>query len=455
MTLTTNHKGWTLRLAAPMRRIPPRKPMVVDRPIPRPAVWMAGAGIALFALVGASAPNHNTLRTPIPWLRLPAMAGTVSQTATIAAIVLSCWGTLGMLKAHEGGWRPDARLLFRLGAMTALAVANLTPIGSSDMANYAAYGRIAALGGDPYVTTPARLGGAYAHLVGEAWRNTPSVYGPVATWWQGAAAFIGQERPWLTIWALMLANAAVFVGTGYLLLRTADDPVRAGLLWSVNPLLIGVLVEGGHLDTLVAGLAVCAVHLARRAARWHHDLIVGGLVGLACGVKISACLLGVGLAWPLLRSGSWRPAARQAGAAALTLAALYAACGTHALLPLSAASRLVSAPSLWAVFDQCATTVLGPDSTAAIVSVLWPVVMLALAWALRRRAAPDAPSVIALPFALAFAWVLAAPWSMPWYTAPAWALAALFSQGRQSQYLALATAVLALSHNSGGHGWTW
>ncbi|MFF3468504.1 hypothetical protein ACWCQN_39605 [Streptomyces sp. NPDC001984] len=416
---------------------------------------MAGAGIALFALVGASAPNHNTLRAPIPWLRLPAMAGTVSQTATIAAIVLSFWGTLGMLKAHERGWRPDARLLFRLGAMTALAVANLTPVGSSDTASYAAYGRIAALGGDPYVTTPARLGGAYAHLVSEAWRNTPSVYGPVATWWQGAAAFIGQERPWLTIWALMLANAAVFVGAGYLLLRTADDPVRAGLLWSVNPLLIGVLVEGGHLDTLVAGLAVCAVHLARRTARWHHDLIVGGLVGLACGVKISACLIGVGLSWPLLRSGSWRPAARQACAAALTLAALYGAYGAHALAPLSAASRLVSAPSLWAVFDQCATTVLGPGSTAVIVSVLWPVVMLALAWALRRRAAPDAPSVIALPFALAFAWVLAAPWSMPWYTALAWALAALFSQGRPTQYLTVATAVLALSHNSGGHGWTW
>src|SRR5690242_5932403 len=144
VTLTTNHNGWTLRLAAPMRRLPPRKPMVVDRPTPRPAVWMAGAGIALFALVGASAPNHNTLRAPIPWLRLPAMAGTVSQTATIAAIVLSCWGTLGMLKAHERGWRPDARLLFRLGAMTALAVANLTPVGSSDTASYAAYGRIAA-----------------------------------------------------------------------------------------------------------------------------------------------------------------------------------------------------------------------------------------------------------------------------------------------------------------------
>ncbi len=212
--------------------------------------------------------------------------------------------------------------------MTALVVANLTPVGSSDTASYAAYGRIAALGGDPYVTTPARLGGAYAHLVSEAWRNTPSVYGPLATWWQGAAAFIGQERPWLTIWALMLANATVFVGTGYLLLRTADDPVRAGLVWSVNPLLIGVLVEGGHLDALRRGPGRLRGS-PRPDNRWHHDLIVGGLVGLACGVKISACLFGVGLAWPLLRSGRWRPATRQACAAALTLAALYGAYGAR------------------------------------------------------------------------------------------------------------------------------
>ncbi|MGW3361169.1 hypothetical protein ACWDFL_38305 [Streptomyces bungoensis] len=454
MTLT-NHNDWTSRLTSQMRRIPPRRLTVVDQTTPRPAVWMAGAGVALLALVGASAPNHNTLRTPIPWLRLPAMPGTVSQTATTTAIVLSCGGALGLLKAHERGWRPDARLLFRLGALTALAIANLTPVGSSDTASYATYGRIAALGGDPYVTTPARLGGAYAHLVSQAWRNTPSVYGPVATWWQSTAAFIGQERPWLTIWALMLANAAVFVGTGYLLLRTADDPVRAGLMWSVNPLLIGVLVAGGHLDTLVAGLAVCTIHLARKTTLWHQDLIVGGLVGLACGVKISACLLGLGLAWPLLRSGAWRAAARQACAAALTLAALYGAYGAHALVPLSAASRLVSTSSLWAVFDQYATAFLGPRGTAAIVGVLWPVVMLALACTLRRRTAPSAPAVAALPFSLAFAWVLAAPWSMPWYTALAWAVAAVFNQGRPTQYLTMATAVLALSHNSGGHGWTW
>ncbi|MGW0476290.1 polyprenol phosphomannose-dependent alpha 1,6 mannosyltransferase MptB [Streptomyces coeruleorubidus] len=422
---------------------------------PGAAVSMSGAGIALFGVVGVGAPNPNTLRTSITWLRLPALPGTVSEAITSVAIVLSCLGALGMLDAHRRGWSPDPRLLFRAGALAVLVVANLTPVGSSDTASYAAYGRIAALGGDPYVTTPAQLGGAYAHLVGDVWRNTPSVYGPVATWWQAAAAFVGGDQPWLTIWALMLANAAAFLATGYLLIRTADDPIRAGLLWIANPLLIGVLVAGGHLDTIVVCMAVCALHFVHRAVRWHHDLIAGGLVGLACGVKISAALLGMGLAWPLLRSGAWRQAALQVCAATLTLTVLYGAYGLHTLVPLSAASRMVSTPSLWAVFDHLGTAFLGHRAVATTTSILWPALMLALAWGLHRRVPADTPAVVAVSFVLAFAWILAAPWSMPWYTALACAMAALAGQGRLTQYLIGTTAVLALFHNSGGHGWTW
>lgn len=414
---------------------------------------MSAAGIALFGLVGASAPNNNTLRAPITWLRLPAMPGTASEAVTYTAIVLSGLGTILMLDARRRGWSPDPRLLFRAGALAVVVLANLTPVGSSDTASYAAYGRIAALGGDPYVTTPAQLGGAYAQLVGNAWRDTPSVYGPVATWWQASAAYVGGDRPWLTIWTLMLANAAAFLITGRLLMRTAPDPVQAGLLWIANPLLIGVLVAGGHMDTLVASLAVCAIHLARRATRWHHDLFVGGLVGLACGVKISAALLGVGLALPLLRSGAWRQAARQACAAVLTLAVLYCGYGLHALAPLSAASHQVSTPSLWTVFEQFCTAALGSRAAATATGVLWPILMLALAWVLRRRVPADTPAVVATTFALAFAWILTAPWSMPWYAATAWALAALFRQGPLTRWLVAATAFLALFHSSGGHRW--
>ncbi|WP_143658623.1 hypothetical protein [Streptomyces sp. IMTB 2501] len=381
------------------------------------------------------------------------MSGTVSEVAVAVATVLSCLGTLGLLHAHSRGWSPDPRTLFRAGALAVLLFANLTPVGSSDTASYAAYGRIAALGGDPYVTTPAQLGGAYAHLVGDAWRNSPSVYGPVATWWQAAAAFVGGNQPWLTIWVLMLANAAAFLAAGFLLMRMADDPVRAALLWGANPLLIGVLVGGGHLDTVVAVLAVCVVALARGATGRRRDLTVGGLVGLACGIKISAALLGVGVLWLLLRRGDWRRAADVVGAAALMLAVLYGIYGLHALDPLTKASHMVSRPSFWAVFEDFAAAVIGSGAAAASVSVLWPVLMLGLALVLHRHVPTGAPAVVTVPFVLSFAWIIAAPWSMPWYAAVACALAALFCPVRLSRLLMVATAGLALVHNSGGHGW--
>ena len=91
-------------------------------------------------------------------------------------------------------------------------------------------------------------------LVSPKWQATPSVYGPVATWTQLFAAWIGGARPWLTIWVLMIMTGAAFLVTGYVLLRTAENPVRAVLLWVANPLLIVELVIGGHLDAFA-----CAV----------------------------------------------------------------------------------------------------------------------------------------------------------------------------------------------------
>ena len=52
---------------------------------------------------------------------------------------------------------------------------NITPVGSSDIASYAAYGRIAALGYNPYTFTPSMLPGGkhnpYTMLVSEQWRE--------------------------------------------------------------------------------------------------------------------------------------------------------------------------------------------------------------------------------------------------------------------------------------------
>ncbi|GGO95571.1 hypothetical protein [Wenjunlia tyrosinilytica] len=430
---------------------------LVEGPLTRPrvAVRLSVGGTGLLALTAACAPNNHTLDVRLP-LSLPfPMPGLVSTLLTFSALVLSGLGLAGMLGAAKRGWSPSPRTLRRAGVAAVAVFVGLTPVGSADMASYAAYGRIAAMGADPYVSTPADLGGAYASLVSDVWVHTPSVYGPMATWAQAGAALIGGVHPWVTIWILMIANGAVFLAVGQLLLRTCEDKVRAGLLWVANPILIGQLVAGGHLDTYMAALAVCAVHQLRRGTRLRHDVFAGVLIGLACGFKVSAVLLGAGLAWPVLRdNGPWR-VVRLALTAALTLVGLYGAYGLHALAPLSAASGLVSDLSPWGVLRSLGGTVVGPAVVAAVISALWPVLMLAMTPVIRRRVLREPADTVTGPLVLNCAWLLVAPWTMPWYTAMAWALAARLPRNPLVPWLTVATVSLALLHNSGGHGWTW
>jgi hypothetical protein len=59
--------------------------------------------------------------------------------------------------------------------------------------------------------------------------------------------------------------------------------------------------------------------------------------------------------------------------------------------------------------------------------------------------------VLAATCALTFAWVLVAPWSLPWYTALAWVTLALLPRNSLTRWLTLATGALALSHFNAGH----
>ena len=72
--------------------------------------------------------------------------------------ILACLGLAGMLWAHSQGWRPNPRHLLLASAAIVAVMVCLTPVGSSDTASYAAYGRIAAQGGNPYITNPLAWG---------------------------------------------------------------------------------------------------------------------------------------------------------------------------------------------------------------------------------------------------------------------------------------------------------
>jgi hypothetical protein len=426
---------------------------------PRVAVSVSGLGLLLGMLVAALAPNTETLQVQLPLSHLlPSLNNddAVAVAMLYTGDVLACLGLAGMLWAHSQGWRPDPRRLLLVSAAIVAVMVSLTPVGSSDIASYAAYGRIASLGGNPYTHSPlAALGAAspYTHAVGTVWRGQTSVYGPIATLVQSFAASIGGRNVATTIWILMILNGAVFIGLGFLLLKTSDDPVRATLFWVANPVILQQLVSGGQLDTFVAAGAICAIQVARKVSGVRGDVLVGVLIGLACGIKISAVLIAIGLAWPLLRRREWLRVTRITAVALATFAAEYSFWGLNALKATFDGLKWVIMPSPWRILQMIAEALGASQSiTTTIIGFLWPVALLVLAWVIYRRISSDQPREIVAPFALSFAWVLVAPWVFAWYTAIAWATLTLVPRNRMTRWLTIVTVFLALWLSNGGHG---
>jgi hypothetical protein len=436
---------------------------------PLPAVTLSALGIGGVAFVGlcATAPTPSVATPPVllPLTTLARDAGAphlsdfVADTIMYASLSLCCLGLAMMLWANSRGWSPSPRKVFWTAVGTVAVLVNITPVGSSDAASYAAYGRIAALGYNPYTFTPAMLPGGshnpYTMLVGWQWQNTPSVYGPVATWTHLLAALIGGARPWATIWVLMIMIGAAFLAAGYVLLRTAANPVRAVLLWVANPLLIVELVMGGHMDAFVALLAIVAIVLSRRCTTIWHELIVGIMVGVAGSIKVNAIFVGLGIAIPLLHDRAWARLARIGTVAALTTLGLYYfSYGFVALKPLGKASTMVISPTVWRLVQEIGLAIGGNHGEAVVTTMIgfaWPPLMLALAWYLYNRLSPDVPTVVAATCALTFAWVIVAPWALPWYASIAWVTLALLPRNSLTRWLTLATATLSLLHFNGGH----
>jgi hypothetical protein len=428
---------------------------------PRVAVTVAGLGLLLGAVVGATAPNNATLHIRLPLSVLPSLGhyGILAMAILYLGDLLACLGLAGMLWAHSQGWRPNPWHLLAASAAVVAVMVSLTPVGSSDTASYAAFGRIAALGGNPYETSPAAFLAqhpasyhAYYQVIGSVWKTQPSVYGPIATAVQHFAATIGGTSVVTTIWILMILNGLVFIGTGLLLIKTSDDPVRATLLWTANPVIIQQLVSGGHLDTFVAAASICAIQVARRFSGGWGDVLTGVLIGLACGVKANAGLVALGLAWPMLQRHEWLRITRIAVVSLATLTVLYASYGLRALKPLWGGTQWVILPSPWRFIQMIGLAIDKHAPMTTAINVLWPIAMIVVAWLVYQRISSDQPGEVVAPFALTYAWILVAPWVFPWYTAITWAALTQVPRNRMTRWLTIVTVLLALWHSSGGQG---
>jgi hypothetical protein len=108
-------------------------------------------------------------------------------------------------------------------------------------------------------------------------------------------------------------------------------------------------------------------------------------------------------------------------------------------------------PSPWRLFQMAAEALgLHQGTTSIVISCLWPLAMLVVAWLIYQRISSDQPREIVAPFALSFAWVLVAPWVFAWYTALAWATLTLVPRNRMTRWLTIVTVFLALWLSGGG-----
>ena len=225
----------------------------------------------------------------------------------------------------------------------------LPPAGSTDALSYAIDGRIVMTGHSPYVMTPAQLrrtGDPVARFAPPTWVNTPSIYGPLATAEEWAAAELGGTSVaritfWLKLWNA-LAFGAVALALDRLLRSDVARRARAHLLWSVNPLLLWAMIAGGHIDGVATalgfgGLLVLRVRLPGQAVSLVRALTAGLLVGAATACKAPFGIFGLSVVW-----ASRRSSAALAGTAAGLLVVLvpgYAIAGWPAVRALAARTQ--------------------------------------------------------------------------------------------------------------------
>jgi hypothetical protein len=433
--------------------------------------WAATAavGTALLLIAGAGLLRRSWMP---PALIMPVHGPPWEVTALVSprAIVVIIWiagllasaGIAAGLVAVRRGEPVPLRSLLVIAMVGVAVLIVLPPFGSTDALDYAIYGHIAALGHSPYVMTPAqyrRLLDLHAGVPRD-WAHDPSVYGPLATAEQFAAARLGgislaRTVFWLKLWNALAFGAIAFAADRVLRADRAAR-VRAHLLWTANPLIIWSAVAAGHLDVLAAAIGLAGLLLADRpaarplladrpAARrpFAAALAAGLLVGAAADIKAAFALYGLGMAWAMRRRPGQLLAA--AAGAAVILVPSYAGAGMAAIRALSDRAAGGLGYGFYGLFFRHLGLSLG-DVVPVAACLLVP-----LAWlALRRIPAGRADQqAVRAALALSLAWLLVWPHQFAWYSVMIICVLAFFPASRLDWLALVWLAVMTITDMPG------
>ncbi len=387
-----------------------------------------------------------------------------SGPVTVVLVVAAVFGAVaiiaGLRAVRAPFLTPRQVLLSTVAAVLLFTV--LPPLGSADHLSYLAYGRIAAAGDDPYVEDPGLWRDGLDPVAGEIqppWQHTTSVYGPVSTAAQALVAWAGDGSLRLTVWFWQILCGLAFLAVALTLDRLtrgdAQARARTWVLWTLNPLLLGQVVLGGHLDVISVAFAIGALALAAR-----RPVLAGVLIGAAVGSKITFGLFALAILWGL-RTRPLPELARHVGVMALAgLAVLVPAhlwSGWHTYDQLRQASKQVSLATPWRlvtnqldpIFGSVVRDVVGPTAMA-----LGAVLVVLLLRRLREHPTgvsgdPETASMVRAAFALTTGWLLMTPYSLPWYDSMVWAPLALLAPTLLDGALLARLFVLVLAYVPG------
>jgi Glycosyltransferase family 87 len=418
--------------------------------------WLAAAAIAVSVLViiaiSAAGPNVSVPVMPRapggpPWWHALHLTATFVTVSLWAALGLGCAGVIAGLIAVARGARPPVRAIIAAALLAVAVVTVLPAAGSTDAISYAANGRMAVIGHSPYVMTPLQLQRSGDPIgrqipfseIPSTWTTTVSVYGPVATGAEWAAAELGgSSLARITFWLKLeeaLAFGAVIWALDRMLRADPAQRLRAHLLWSVNPLLLFQIVASGHIDGLAALfglLGVAALRVRDGKIGLRDAALAGLLIGVATGIKAEYALFGLAVAWACRRS--IRPLAAAAAGFAVAVVPAYLAAGIPAIKILITRSPGITWDTMYQLFwrpvlGYTQFSVTSRPPYLELVAYLLFVAVAVLAVLRLPDRVPGRPAVTPA-LALSLAWLFVTAFQRPWYDVMALSLLALYAASR-------------------------
>jgi hypothetical protein len=454
------------------------------------AVLLAVGGLLLtlgIAVAAAFAGVSQQVRLPDWWGPWPwrqngasdgfVVAGLLSLGAlcllwTWMAVRLARWPGTDQTGGSEspGRW-PALRVPAVLGMGAAWAAPFLVsgPVGSLDVQSYAAIGRLAAIGLDPYRATVGLLGDRFSAAVDPLWRWTPTPYGPLQVQLLRGLELLSGGSVGVTV-LLVRTVAVLALGAALILTLRAtalSDRVQVLVLTVLNPVVLLHVMSGAHLDVLIGALAVPVIGLSRRG----QHVPAMAIAAVACAIKLPGSVLVAFVVLDVLRRvPRWRRApvlARTLGSGGAVLFAVVMLCrdpfGWVPALSVAGIVRNGAAPSTWAAYlaGLFSGHLTGPGLDAAftvgraVTGAIGVCTVLALLW--RATSGSTRQAYHGVGWAL-LALAVSGPALYPWYLT--WGLfAAALASGARGRIVLVGLSTTTCVAAALGQGWvvfgTW